>query len=395
MGSSPERVAALCRLVLVFRLFSLLITVAFLPQGEGRLLPLFMALVAGGVTSYAPLRWWSRFAPSLMRHPLYLAGDLILVMALLALTGADSPFFYFTLSTALLAGVLYGRRGAAVFAVLMPAAYAVGLAMSPPADASFTVLVGNPALYPLAAAGGAGLRSMIDGQAQTERALLAASEAAAVEGERSRIARDMHDSVAKTLHGMSLSASALGTWIGRDPERARADAEALASAARDAAADTRAIIGELRQDALDLPLGRSVDSFVGEWSERTGVEATVLSDGADAGSPSARWELFSVLREALANVDEHAEARRVEVRLAVRDGALVLEVSDDGSGFNPPVDPSEGVDGDHYGILGMAERAARVGGSLGVRSEPGEGTTVTATVPRREADATARAEVDL
>lgn len=393
MGSSPERVAALCRLVLVFRLFSLLITVAFLPQGEGRLLPLFMALVAGGVTSYAPLRWWSRFAPSLMRHPLYLAGDLILVMALLALTGADSPFFYFTLSTALLAGVLYGRRGAAVFAVLMPAAYAVGLAMSPPADASFTVLVGNPALYPLAAAGGAGLRSMIDGQAQTERALLAASEAAAVEGERSRIARDMHDSVAKTLHGMSLSASALGTWIGRDPERARADAEALASAARDAAADTRAIIGELRQDALDLPLGRSVDSFVGEWSERTGVEATVLSDGADAGSPSARWELFSVLREALANVDEHAEARRVEVRLAVRDGALVLEVSDDGSGFNPPVDPSEGVDGDHYGILGMAERAARVGGSLGVRSEPGEGTTVTATVPRREADATARAEV--
>jgi len=393
VGSSPERVAALCRLVLVFRLFSLLITVAFLPQGEGRLLPLFMALVAGGVTSYAPLRWWSRFAPSLMRHPLYLAGDLILVMALLALTGADSPFFYFTLSTALLAGVLYGRRGAAVFAVLMPAAYAVGLAMSPPADASFTVLVGNPALYPLAAAGGAGLRSMIDGQAQTERALLAASEAAAVEGERSRIARDMHDSVAKTLHGMSLSASALGTWIGRDPERARADAEALASAARDAAADTRAIIGELRQDALDLPLGRSVDSFVGEWSERTGVEATVLSDGADAGSPSARWELFSVLREALANVDEHAEARRVEVRLAVRDGALVLEVSDDGSGFNPPVDPSEGVDGDHYGILGMAERAARVGGSLGVRSEPGEGTTVTATVPRREADATARAEV--
>lgn len=385
MSSPSEReqepIAGLCRLVFLFRLFSMAIAIAFVPQGGAGLLPLLVALVAGGVASYAPVRWWSRFAPTLMRHPLYLGADLLLGAALLALAGVDSPFVYFTLSTALLAGVLYRRRGAAVFSLLLPATYLVVLFINPPEGISFATLLGTPALYPLAAAGGAGVRELLDRQADTERALIQASQAAAVEGERSRIARDMHDSLAKTLHGMSLSASALGSWVERDPDRARADAGTLAEAARDAAAETRTIIGDLRRDALDLPLGVSIASFAAEWAERTGVAAGVDGDGADAASATVRWELFSVLREALANVEEHARAGRVEIRLRDYGDALVLEVADDGIGFHPPDDPAEGAGGGHYGLLGMAERARRMDGELRVTSTPDRGTKVQARIP--------------
>jgi len=280
--------ASVCRLVLLLRLFSLLITVLSLPEASNRLLSPFIAVVAGGMASFVPLRWWDRLAPTLMRHPAYLAGDLLLGMGLLAVTGADSPFFYFTLGTAVLSGLLYRWPGAAVFSALLLVAYWTALRMSPGEQATLTVVIGNPALYPLAAAGGAGLRRIIDRHRDIEAALVATSQRAAVEGERSRIARDMHDSLAKTMQGMSLSASALSAWVRKDPDRAAADAEALADAARNAASETRSIIGDLRQDAPDVPLGEAIVSYVDEWAGRTGVAATVQTGRVDSSSPATR-----------------------------------------------------------------------------------------------------------
>ena len=378
-----SQISSLCRIVFVGRLVSLLITVLSLPRMEGRLLGLTAAVVAGGLASYAPLRWWDRFSPTLLRHPLYLAGDLILGMGLLAVIGVDSPFFYFTLATALLAGILYHLTGALVFSALLLMAYGAALWLGPTEADSFSVTVGNPALYPLAAAAGAAVRRVLDRQAETDLALRDATRSAAIESERARIARDMHDSLAKTLHGMSLSASALTKWVERDPERAASDAAALAEAARDAAAETRTIIRDLREGALELPLAESVRSYVEGFSGRTGIAASTEAEGAEAASATTRWELFAVLREALANVEEHAGAERVWVALQEDGENLVLSVRDDGRGFALPEEPASASSNGHFGIVGMTERAEKVGGLLELRSTPGEGTTVRARVPSR------------
>jgi signal transduction histidine kinase len=382
----PEGIAALCRLILNFRLVSLLLTIVALPEAPGSLVPLFMALVAGFGASYLPLKLWPRIGASLMRHPAYLGADLVLAMGLLTLTGADSPFFYFTLGTAALSGVLYRRTGAAVFSVLLVVTYYVAFRLNP-AEPGFTTLLGNPALYPLAAAGGAALRELIDRQAATEHALAGASRTAALEAERARISRDMHDSLAKTLHGMSLSASALAAWVRKDPDRAEAEAHALAEATREAAGEAREIIGGLRREELDQPLGAAIAAYVEGWSARTGVVAEARTNGADVASVAARWELFSVAREALDNVEAHAGAERVRVTLAEAGPEVVLEVADDGVGFVATGEPATNEPVGHFGLVGMAERAQKVGGSLTVESAPGAGATVRARVPSAGSEA--------
>jgi signal transduction histidine kinase len=377
----PEGVAALCRLILVFRLVSLLLTLIAVPGATGSFVPLFMALAAGVVASYLPLKLWPRIGATLMRHPVYLGADLVLAMGLLTLTGADSPFFYFTLGTAALSGVLYGRTGAAVFSVLLVVTYYLGLQVNP-TEPIFATLLGNPALYPLVAAGGAALRELLDRQAATEQALVGASRSAALEAERARIARDMHDSVAKTLHGMSLSASALAAWVRKDPDRAEAEARALAEASRGAAGEAREIIGDLRREELDQPLGEALAAYVEGWSARTGVAAEAHTRDVDAATVAGRWELFSVAREALDNVEAHAEAGRVTVTLFEEGAETVLEVADDGLGFAASSEPAADEPAGHFGLVGMAERAEKVGGSLTVESAPGKGATVRARVPR-------------
>ena len=97
--------------------------------------------------------------------------------------------------------------------------------------------------------------------------------------------------------------------------------------------------------------------------------------------PTTRYELVCVLREALANVERHAAAGRVTVGLRDVDGGVELSVSDDGHGFAPPADPAGLQSAGHFGVVGMGERARRVGGVLVLRSRPGQGTTVRVTVP--------------
>jgi signal transduction histidine kinase len=94
-----------------------------------------------------------------------------------------------------------------------------------------------------------------------------------------------------------------------------------------------------------------------------------------------RHELVRILREALSNVDRHAGASAVQVRLTGSEAGLVLVVLDDGTGFNAPFDLRALAALGHYGLVGMAERAARVAGDLRVLSQPGCGTEVAVRVP--------------
>jgi signal transduction histidine kinase len=98
-------------------------------------------------------------------------------------------------------------------------------------------------------------------------------------------------------------------------------------------------------------------------------------------SPATAHELLQILAEALRNVERHARATRVRVELRQDDGRVVLSVADDGEGFaDAATDP---VDGLHFGLVGMRERAELLGGELATMSGPDEGTTVTAAVPAR------------
>jgi signal transduction histidine kinase len=191
----------------------------------------------------------------------------------------------------------------------------------------------------------------------------------------------MHDSLARTLHGIALQASALVKWMTRDPQRAATEARSLAGAAEVAATQGRELIQDLRNDLLDLPLSVAVRDYVDGWSETSGIASvTDVSDTSDV-SPGARWELFSVLKEALRNVERHARADKVRVGLRRREEWIEMDVQDDGAGFGVPTDLRTLVSNGHFGLVGMTERAEAVGGSLQIDSIPGSGTTVIARVP--------------
>ena len=181
-----------------------------------------------------------------MRHPAYLAGELVLATLILLMTGVNSPFFYYTLSTALLGGLVYGWAGAALFSVMLIGVYFWVWSIR---DEEAATLV-MPAFYPLIACAGAALRGLLDRQAETESELASQSE-------RARLARDMHDSLAKTVSGMGFAALALARRIERDPAGAAEEARRLAEDARQATREAREIIIGLRADAGEqLPAGR-------------------------------------------------------------------------------------------------------------------------------------------
>jgi signal transduction histidine kinase len=388
--ATAAAVGGLCRLVLDVRLIAIALTVFGTVAGGGTG-ALTLALLLVMVTSYVPLRRWQRLGPELLRHPLYLGVDVALAILILAVAGTSSPFFYFTAGTAMLAGILYGRGGAALFAAVLTLGYLAVVTAearaAPAADLSFQTLVGLPALYPILAATGVGLRRLLDRQAESAEALRVATEAAAAADERARLAREMHDSLAKTLHGIALSATALVSWIQRDPEVGLERARDLASAATGASEEARELLAGLRADHLDEPFPQVVRELAARWAERAGSALEVEVDDAVELDPGARYELSCVLREALSNVERHAGAGHVRVRLAARGGDAELRVSDDGKGFAAPDDLAQLAAGGHYGVVGMSERARRVGGRLAVEARPGEGTTVRVTAPLAAAPA--------
>jgi signal transduction histidine kinase len=242
-------------------------------------------------------------------------------------------------------------------------------------------LVVLPALYPLAAAGGAAVRHLLDRQADTQLALASAERRAAAGAERTRVAREMHDSLGKTLYGIALSARALAHRVAADAPSAADAARDLSSAAQVAAEEARGLISDLRSDTLDRPLCDALEHYVDEWSERNGIAADLRADGVDLPHPGTRYELFCIVREALENVERHAHATRVQVRLRDAWPDVVLSVADDGVGLDARGNARDLQVNGHYGLVGMAERGERIGATVEIAGQRGAGTTVTVRLP--------------
>jgi signal transduction histidine kinase len=389
MDVTKPPLAPLCRLVLLFRLIAVAVTVFQVVGAVDRAPKVIAGLFVAALMTYIPLRSWERVGPVLAARPILLGVDLAVSLAIYAFLGPDSPFFLYTLGTALLGGVLFREVGAAVFSLALLGGYYALVAgggqvlggLSSDGSGSLQTLVTLPVLYPLMAAGGAAVRHLIDRQSSTELALRAAEGAAAAGAERSRVAREMHDSLGKTLYGVALGARALALRVEDEaPGSARA-ARDLAGAAQLAAEEARGLISDLRADTLALPLGAVLAEHVGRWAQTSGVAATARGEDVDLPNPSTRYELFCIAKEALLNVERHARAANVEVTLVQQDECVLLTIADDGVGIESSGSARELETDGHYGLVGMAERAERVGATVSLDGGRGRGTCVTVRVP--------------
>jgi signal transduction histidine kinase len=203
----------------------------------------------------------------------------------------------------------------------------------------------------------------------------------AVFAERSRVARELHDSL---LQGMSAVALEIENIRGQIPASAADAARRLATvqdALTSSLEDTRRFVWNLReQPTASSDLGLALTRLCGRLTEGKAVACPVSVEGQPKHlSHDAQGTLFSVAQEAVTNALKHADPGRVEVSLTYGREVVTLVVADDGRGFVPA--SAQGPGEGHFGLLGMRERARRVGAQLTVESQPGAGTRVQLTVP--------------
>jgi signal transduction histidine kinase len=200
----------------------------------------------------------------------------------------------------------------------------------------------------------------------------------AQELERRRLARELHDETGQALTSILLGLKGLEERS-KDPA-SRVDTEELRELVVSTLQDVRRLAVELRPSALDdFGLVAALERLAASFTEQTGISVDFQTALADERLPEeVETALYRIVQESLTNVVKHARARRVSILLARKNGAVKAVVEDDGQGF----DPAEQT-GDGYGLVGMRERLALLGGRLEVESTRDGGTTIAAEVPVR------------
>jgi PAS domain S-box-containing protein len=200
------------------------------------------------------------------------------------------------------------------------------------------------------------------------------------EEERRVMAREIHDQIGQSLTALKLDLA----WLRRQLDGQASPAVAARTAAMDGLIDqiietARRVSADLRPPVLDdLGLGAAITWVAREVEKRTGISAELrLPADNPPVTPEAALALFRIVQEALTNVVRHAGARHVRIELEVTGGCAVLSIADDGRGATR--DELERPTA--LGVLGMRERALVVGGSVTITGSPGQGTTVTVSVP--------------
>jgi PAS domain S-box-containing protein len=203
-----------------------------------------------------------------------------------------------------------------------------------------------------------------------------AGELAASE-ERSHLARELHDSVTQALFSMTLVSRSVEMLLDRDPEAARAQLAQLRDLQREALAEMRALIFELRPGNLEQDgLNRALRTHTAALQGRIGLPVVVESTVDERLPLPIEEVLYRIAQEALHNVVKHANAQQVRVEVGRVSSGVRMRIVDDGRGFDPDKVPTG-----HLGLAGMQSRATKVGAKFACRSAPGSGTTVEVTVP--------------
>jgi PAS domain S-box-containing protein len=192
--------------------------------------------------------------------------------------------------------------------------------------------------------------------------------------ERHRLARELHDSVSQALYSIGLGARTVRELLDRDPGFAHRPVDDIVELAEAGLTELHALIFELRPEGLaEGGLVAALEKQIAAMAARYDLDAEAMLGPEPAVAADVKRALYRIAREALQNVARHARARRVVVSLDSGPTDLVLEISDDGMGFDPTA-----LFPGHFGLASMRERISDIGGDLDISSSPGTGTRVRA-----------------
>jgi len=211
---------------------------------------------------------------------------------------------------------------------------------------------------------------------ETERLNGQAQAMAALE-ERTRLARELHDSVSQSLYGIALGTRTAKAMLQRDPENVAEPLDYVLSLAEAGLTEMRALIFELRPELLEnegLSVALTSQLFSLETRHTLKIEAE-LCDEPDV-SLEVKEAIYRIAREALHNIVKHARATTIDFRLVCRPDNILLTIADDGQGFDPAAAPPG-----HLGLQSMRERAAQINSRFTLESAPGQGTRIELHVP--------------
>lgn len=215
---------------------------------------------------------------------------------------------------------------------------------------------------------------------QGERRALAAALVLAQEVERRRVAEDLHDGPVQELTGLGLMLDALARELNEDAPAASVDVSRAAASARESVRALRRAIFDLHPMALEeLGFSAATRALV-QRLEWRGVEVSLDVAAADVLSDTQRTVAFRIVQEAVANIIRHADPSTVTIAARREAEQLVLEVTDDGRGFDPDHDIRR-IDDGHLGLAAVQERAALIGGQVHLDSVEGTGTTLRLVLP--------------
>jgi PAS domain S-box-containing protein len=215
--------------------------------------------------------------------------------------------------------------------------------------------------------------------ADEERRRLYARVVSVQEEERARVARELHDELGQLLTSIGLFAKEFEA----NSDRERSSLARFHELIEQAMETTRTLVRSLRPPELDLHgLVPTITRLADDLTERHGLNIRVEPQ-TDIGrlEPEAETAMYRIVQEALTNVIRHAGAKRVRILLARREVDAVVNVADDGRGFDATTVMSIGSRREHMGLLGMRERANSVGGRLRIESTPNRGTSVHLSIP--------------
>ena len=223
--------------------------------------------------------------------------------------------------------------------------------------------------------------NLIEELERTRKELAAEERRAGVLEERGRLAREIHDTLAQGFVSIVAHLEAAEETLDPEDRKSRRHLDQARATARENLVEARHLVAALRPEILEgSSLPEALARLAERWSKETGVPATLTVTGEGRPLPQeAQVALLRATQEALANVRKHARAGGATATLSYMEDVVVLDVQDDGAGFDP-----EGVSVDTergFGLKAMRERVEALGGSLLVESAPGEGSTLVVELP--------------
>lgn len=217
---------------------------------------------------------------------------------------------------------------------------------------------------------------------RTQQSLIEREREAGVEQERRRMAGEIHDTIAQHFASIITNLRAANELDGNDPAISRQHMSHAFSAAQQGLADSRSMLSTMQPDVL---LGRSLtevlQAIVAEWDATSPVSATFATEGSASQLTRAQESvLVRALQESLRNIGKHAQANRVDVTLSWLEDEVLMDISDDGIGFQPD-SIDAGSNGYRMGLSTMESRVESAGGTFALESASGEGTSIAIAFP--------------